>query len=139
MYRSFDADENRLEDLFETAVKEMDFGGIYALGITNCLINRVYKLGPAEIYIEVIAPFAWKKHEQVLFEDVNKLQYLDLELGNSCRKLVENPAINGLEVYVNVTQNNPPKTRSWAFKEQFYPPQGSYENYFSLEKIIAFR
>ncbi|KAI3949489.1 hypothetical protein MKW92_042565 [Papaver armeniacum] len=129
MYRSFDAEENRLEDLFETAVKEMDFGGIYALGITNCLINRVYKLGPAEIYIEVIAPFAWKKHEQVLFEDVNKLQYLDLELGNSCRKLV----------YVNVTQNNPPKTRSWAFKEHFYPPQGSYENYFSLEKIIALR
>ncbi|KAI3974046.1 hypothetical protein MKX01_026443 [Papaver californicum] len=103
----------------------MDFRGIYALGITNCLINRVYKFGPAEIYIEVIAPLAWKKHEQVLFEDVNKLQYLDLELGNSCRKLVENPTID--------------EARSWAFKEHFYPPEGSYENYFSLEKIIAFR
>ncbi|MCL7038899.1 hypothetical protein MKW94_000531 [Papaver nudicaule] len=130
-HRSFDVDENKLdklEDIFEMAVKEMDFRGIFALGITNFLINRVYKFDAAEIYIEIIAPFALKK-EQVLFEDVNKLQYLDLELGNSCRKLV----------YVNVTQRNSPKTASRTFREYFYPPQGSYENYSSLEKIIASR
>ncbi|KAI3872742.1 hypothetical protein MKX03_005529 [Papaver bracteatum] len=106
MYRSFDADENRLKDLFETDVKEMDLGEIYGFMLLG---SQIASSTEYTNLIEVIAPFAWKKHEPVLFEDVNKLQYLDLELGNSCRKLVENPTISGLEVYVNVTQNNPPK------------------------------